>query len=83
MDTIEQTVKSFILESFLPGADPSQLGEDTLLITGGILDSLATVQLSIFLEQQFRIELEAHETGAENLNTLGLIGQLVRSKLPA
>ncbi|MGQ0647598.1 MAG: acyl carrier protein [Gemmatimonadaceae bacterium] len=81
MDSIEQTVKSFILESFLPGADPTQLSEDTPLITGGILDSLATVQLSIFLEQHFKIEVAAHETGTENLNTLALIGQLVRSKL--
>ncbi|MGQ0646071.1 MAG: acyl carrier protein [Gemmatimonadaceae bacterium] len=80
MDTIEQTVKSFILDSFLPGADPAQLTEDTPLITGGILDSLATVQLSIFLEQHFHVEIAAHETGTENLNTLAAIGHLVRSK---
>lgn len=83
MDAIEQTVKSFILDTFLPGADPTQLTEDTPLITGGILDSLATVQLSIFLEQHFNVEIAAHETGTENLNTLASIGQLVRSKLPA
>lgn len=83
MDTIEQTVKNFIMESYLAGADPTQLGTDTPLITGGILDSLATVQLSLFLEQHFKIEIAAHETGTENLNTIALIGQLVRSKLPA
>ena len=81
MDAIEETVKSFILDSFLPGADPAQLVSDTPLITGGILDSLATVQLSIFLEQHFKIEVAAHETGTENLNTLALIGDLIRSKL--
>ena len=81
MDAIEETVKAFILDSFLPGADPAQLVSDTPLITGGILDSLATVQLSIFLEQHFKIEVAAHETGTENLNTLALIGDLIRSKL--
>ena len=81
MDDIEQTVKTFILDSFLPGADPAQLSEDTPLITGGILDSLATVQLSLFLEEGFRIELAAHEASPENLDTLALIGRLVRAKL--
>lgn len=83
MDTIEQTIKDFILESYLLGADPSQLTADTPLITGGILDSLATVQLSLFLEEHFRIEIAPHETATEHLNTIGLIGQLVRSKLPS
>lgn len=83
MDAVEQTVKSFILESFLPGTNPSELTEETPLITGGILDSLATVQLSVFLEQHFNIEIAAHETGTDNLDTLALIGRLVRSKLPS
>ncbi|MCC6316276.1 MAG: acyl carrier protein [Gemmatimonadaceae bacterium] len=83
MDAIEQNVKSFIIDSFLPGADPSQLTEETPLITGGILDSLATVQLSIYLEQHFHIEIGAHETGPDNLNTLAQIAALVRSKRPA
>ena len=81
MEAIEQTVKSFILDTFLPGTDPSELTAETPLITGGILDSLATVQLSVFLEQQFKIEIAAHETGTDNLDTLASIGQLVRSKL--
>jgi acyl carrier protein len=81
MDAIEQTVKSFILESFLPGTDPSELTDETPLISGGILDSLATVQLSVFLEQHFHIEIAAHEASAENLDTLASIGRLVRTKL--
>ncbi|HEX9564431.1 MAG TPA: acyl carrier protein [Gemmatimonadaceae bacterium] len=80
MEAIEQTVNTFILDSFLPGADQAQPDQETPLITGGILDSLATVQLSLFLEQQFHIELAAHETGTERLNTLSLIGALVRSR---
>lgn len=83
MNNVEQTVKSFILETFLPEADPNQLTEETPLITGGILDSLATVQLAVFLEQHFKIEIAAHETGVDNLGTLASIGALVRSKLPA
>lgn len=80
MDTIESTVKTYILEQFLPDANPVELTEATPLISGGILDSLATVRLVMFLEEQFQIEVHAHEVNAENLESLGRIANLVRGK---
>jgi acyl carrier protein len=78
--SIEQTVKGFIMKEFLPGENPDELTESTPLITGGILDSLATLKLVAFIEDQYAITLQAHEADAENLNTLTDIGNLVRSK---
>jgi acyl carrier protein len=77
--TIQQ-VKEFILRTFLPGEDPTLLTETTPLIQGGILDSLATLELVAFLEKQFGIELEAHEMDQGHLGTLAAIGRLVESK---
>ena len=77
---IHDTVKTFILEQFLPGEDPNELTEDTPLMTTGILDSLATLKLVTFLEEKFDIAVEAHEADAENLNTLELITDLVARK---
>jgi acyl carrier protein len=77
---IEATVKSFILEQFLPGEDPDELTPDTPLMTTGILDSIATLKLVTFLEERFEITVEAHEADASNLNTLELISNLVSSK---
>jgi len=78
---IHDTVKKFILDQFLPGEDPNELTDDTQLMTTGILDSLATLKLVTFLEQEFDIAVEAHEADAENLNTLDLITGLVHRKL--
>lgn len=78
---IEATVKSFILKEFLPGEDPGELTSDTPLMTTGILDSIATLKLVTFLEEEFGITVEAHEADASNLNTLELMTQLVSSKL--
>lgn len=78
--SIEQTVKGFIMKEFLPGENPDELTDSTPLITGGILDSLATLKLVAFIEDQYAITLQAHEADAENLNTLTDIGNLVRSK---
>ena len=80
MDSIQSTVKSYILENFLPDANPDDLTPDTRLISGGILDSLATVKLVVFLEQQFGVEVQAHEVNADNLETINLIAKLVEDK---
>jgi acyl carrier protein len=78
--TIEGTIKSFILDEFLPGEDPAQLTPSTPLVSSGILDSLATLKLVAFLEQEFSISIGAHEADSENLETLERIAALVRSK---
>lgn len=78
---IHEAVKKFILTEFLPGEDPDELTDGTPLITTGILDSLATLKLVTFIENEFNITVEAHEADVENLNTLELICNLVQGKL--
>ena len=73
-------VKSFILREFLPGEDPSKLTPTTPLVSGGIIDSIATLKLIMFLEQEFDIQVEAHEADQEHLNTLEAICELIDSK---
>jgi acyl carrier protein len=82
MDDIKTTVKTFILKEFLPGEDPAELTEGTPLITGAILDSLATIKLVAFIEERYAVTLQAHEVDAENLNTIADIASLIASKLP-
>jgi acyl carrier protein len=80
MDEIESAVKGYILQEFLPGEDPEELKPGTPLITAGILDSVATLKLVTFLEDRFRISVEAHEADTEYLNTVTDIVNLVRRK---
>ena len=79
-DGIEDAVKEYILAEFLPGTRPSELDRTTPLVTGGILDSLATVQLVGFLEDSFGIAVEPHEASVDHLDSLALIADLVRRK---
>ena len=53
MEEIAKAVHGFILSEFLPGEDPAELTEGTPLITGGILDSITTLKLVVFLEERF------------------------------
>ena len=77
---VKETIKAYILEEFLPGENPAELTDSTPLITGGILDSLATLKLVLFLEERFHIKIDAHETMVDYLNTISDIAQLVNSK---
>lgn len=81
MQEVEEAIKRYILDEFLPGESPAELTYSTPLITGGIIDSLATIKLVAFLEERFQIQIQAHETMVDYLNTISDIGQLVRSKL--
>lgn len=83
METVDQmtaAVKSYILKEFLPGENPDELTDATPLITGGILDSLATLKLVAFIEERYKIELQAHEVDVEHLDRIADIVALIRSK---
>ena len=79
-DDIKAVVKDVILREFLPGEDPSELTDTTPLITGGVLDSIATLKLVMFIEERYGISLQAHEVDPEHLDTIAQIAQLIRSK---
>jgi acyl carrier protein len=83
MEEIANVVHGYILNEFLPGEDPDELTEKTPLITGGILDSITTLKLVVFLEERFGITVEAHEAGVERLDSIGQIVQLVAEKKQA
>lgn len=80
-ETIEKVIKQYILDEFLAGEDPEALTNETPLITGGILDSLATIKLVAFLDEKYNIQIQAHETSLDYLNSISDISKLVQSKI--
>jgi len=79
-ESIKSTLKEYVLNEFLPGEDPDALEDDTPLITGGIMDSIATVKFSLFVEEKFGVELQAHELSADYIDTLSGMATLIDSK---
>ena len=74
------TIRQFILSRYLPGESAENLKDDTPLRSSGILDSLATLSLISFLEEEFKIEVEAHETDIDNFDRIGDIAAFVEQK---
>jgi acyl carrier protein len=82
-ENFKQVVKDYIMAEFLPGEDPAELTDATPLITGGILDSIATLKLVLFMEDRWQIAFAPHEVDRENLDTLPLIAGLLAEKVGA
>lgn len=77
--TIKEQVQAFILESFYV-SDPAELTDDLSLIDSGIIDSTGMLDVILFLETEFSISVQDHETVPENLETLGRIADYVARK---
>jgi acyl carrier protein len=80
MDNSKEQLRQYILAEFLPGEKASNLGDNTPLRTSGILDSVGTLRLVSYVEEHFGIEVEAHEAGVENFDTIDGIVAFVKRK---
>lgn len=83
MSQIADTIRTFILTRYLPGESPANLTDDTPLRSSGILDSLSTLALISFLEEEYKIEVEAHETDVDNFDRIRDIAAFVERKRAA
>lgn len=83
LNNINSVVKDYVMREFLPGEDPNELLDSTPLVSGGILDSLATVKLVAFLEEKYGVQFQPHEISADHLDTLPDIANTVTKKLAA
>ena len=79
-DSVKGTIRQFILTNYLPGESKENLRDDTPLQTSGILDSLATLGLISFIEEQFGIELDVAETSAERFDRIEDIAASIARK---
>jgi acyl carrier protein len=81
MGSTRDAVRDFILKELLEDPDPGELDDATPLVATGILDSLATLKLITFLEEEFGVAIAPDEADEEHLNTIADIVRLVQSKL--
>ena len=77
---VKTLIKGHILNEIIHNSD-LQIGDDTPLIDEGYLTSLQAVELVMFLEDQFEVEIDPIEVDEENFRDLTSITQLIEGKL--
>jgi acyl carrier protein len=77
MDSREK-IRNYILTTLM--RNPKyKLGDDDKLISGGLIDSFALVELSLFLEEQFGVNVDETDLNAKNMDTVQLIANYVEA----
>lgn len=79
-EEIRDVIRNFIISEFLPGEDPSFLADDTKLISGGIMDSIAIVRLVSYLEERFELQLQSQDVTVSRFDTIERIVGTIQEK---
>ena len=75
-EVILEKVRDYILRT----TDGIEISDDTDLFQPGIIHSLFAVQLIIFIEKVFSIELEEEDLTQEHMKTINSIADLIEQK---
>lgn len=73
-------VREYLVQHFFRGEAVEAIAVDQPLITSGLLDSVATLKLVLYLEQEFAIAIDTQDIVDGALETLESIALLVTQK---
>jgi acyl carrier protein len=71
-------IRKFIIENFLFSKSDAALSDSQSLIESGILDSTGVIELIMFVEETFRIEVAEEDMIPDNFDSIDRIVEFVR-----
>jgi acyl carrier protein len=77
---ITDSVRAFLIQEFFRGESFDALDADQPLVSSGLLDSVATLKLVLYLEEHFDISIDSSDIADGQLDTLRSIEMLVNGK---
>lgn len=81
MSELERDVRGFITENFI--LDGEDLAGDASLTQHGVLDSMGVLELIMFVEERFGVQVPDEDTLPENLDSVDRIVGYVQRRLDA
>jgi len=76
----EERVKKILLENVLKDLESDELQADSPLIEYGVgLDSVATLELLVALEQEFKIQIDESKITPETFQTINSISRHIKN----
>jgi acyl carrier protein len=77
MDETQKVIRDYVTKEYLEEGDDREIGLDTPLITGGIVDSFSMVSLKRFLEKKYAIQIPDADASPEAFDTVRSISNVV------
>ena len=75
-----ETIRDFLARNFLLSTDGFPMDNEASLLDGGVIDSTGILELTLFVEETFEIDIEDHEITPENFDSVNSIVRYVNSK---
>jgi len=79
--SIQPQIRRYILENFLFTDDETRLRDDASFLEEGIVDSTGVLELVMFVEETFGIEVADEEILPENFDSVERLTRYVEAKL--
>ena len=83
MEEIKDVVLEYVQDEYLEEDDDREVGMDTPLISGGIVDSFSMVSLKRFIENRFGIQIPDADATPDAFDSIEKIAVLVERFLDA
>ncbi|PKL39660.1 MAG: acyl carrier protein [Spirochaetae bacterium HGW-Spirochaetae-1] len=80
MVAVQDQIINFIKENFVAGRKDVSLGPEESLIESGVIDSTGVLELVMFLEETFGIEIDDEELVPENLDSINNLVNFLKKK---
>ena len=80
MASVEEVVREFIVSNFLFGDTERKLSDDDSLLEHEIVDSTGIMELVLFLEEKYGIEIDTSELVPANLDSICRVAAFIGRK---
>lgn len=78
---IREQVRDFIANNFLFGANPAQIDDAHSLLAQGIVDQTGVLELVLFVEETYGVNVEPADLGPEHFDSVDTIVAYVARRL--
>jgi len=82
-ETVQNQVRSFVVDNFLFGDQGGLSGDDQSLIENDVIDSTGVLELVSFIEERFGIAMSDAEIVPANLDSVSRIAAFIERKREA
>jgi acyl carrier protein len=80
MQTIEETIRTYIAENILFGDNGFPYEDDASFLEEGIIDSMGIMELVTFVDESFGIHVEDEEVVPDHFDSVAKLSAYIRRK---
>jgi acyl carrier protein len=77
---IQETLRTFVLSTYLADEPPEDIANGMALRSSGILDSFATMGIVHFIDRQFGVKLDVYDLSVDRFDSIDDMAAVVLRK---